>query len=150
MKKKWLIVSTGFALFSMFFGSGNLVFPITVGQLSEGQYLLAALGILITGVIVPFLGVLGMMMYEGNISVFFRFLGKTGIFWFSFFALALMGPFGVFARCLTVVHGAVQFLAPTASLLMTSIVLCITVYLLTVNKTKIISVLGIWLTPALH
>jgi branched-chain amino acid:cation transporter, LIVCS family len=149
MKKNWLVVGTGFALFSMFFGSGNLVFPIAVGQLSEGKYLLAALGILLTGVIVPFLGVLGMMMHEGNISIFFRFLGKTGIFWFSFFALALMGPFGVFARCLTVVHGAVQLLAPNASLLVTSIVLCITVYLLTVNKTKIISILGIWLTPAL-
>jgi LIVCS family branched-chain amino acid:cation transporter len=149
MKKNWLIVSTGFALFSMFFGSGNLVFPITVGQLSEGKYLLASLGILLTGVIVPFLGVLGMMMHEGNISIFFRFLGKTGIFWFSFLALALMGPFGVFARCLTVAHGAVQLLVPSASLLITSTVLCITVYLLTVNKTKIISVLGIWLTPAL-
>ncbi|MBA2728840.1 MAG: branched-chain amino acid transport system II carrier protein, partial [Parachlamydiaceae bacterium] len=37
--------TTGFALFSMFFGSGNLVFPITVGQESQGHYLLAALGI---------------------------------------------------------------------------------------------------------
>ncbi len=149
MKKNWLIVGTGFALFSMFFGSGNLVFPIAVGQLSEGKYLLAALGILLTGVVVPFLGVLGMMMYQGSIQSFFRFFGKIGIFWFSFLALALMGPFGVFARCLTVAHGAIQLILPQASLLITSIVLCFIVYLLTVNKTKIISVLGIWLTPVL-
>ena len=60
-----------------------------------------------------------------------------------------MGPFGVLARCLTVVHGAVQLLVPSASLLITSIVLSIAVYLFTVNKSKIISILGIWLTPAL-
>jgi LIVCS family branched-chain amino acid:cation transporter len=149
MKKNWLIVTTGFALFAMFFGSGNLVFPIAVGQLSEGRYLLAALGILITGVMVPFLGVLGMMMYQGDIQRFFRFFGKTGIFWFSFLALALMGPFGVLARCLTVAHGAVQLILPSSSLLITSLAISVIVYLLTVNKTKIVSVLGIWLTPLL-
>lgn len=98
MKNKWFVVSTGFALFSMFFGSGNLVFPITVDQESEGHYLLAALGILFTGVVVPFLGVLGMMLYKGDIYSFFSCFGKKGTFLFSFLALALMGPFGVHFR----------------------------------------------------
>lgn len=149
MKTKWLVTSTGFALFSMFFGSGNLVFPIAVGKLSGGEYLLAALGILLTGVAVPFLGVLGMMMYKGEMPKFFRFLGKKGLFWFSFLALALMGPFGVLARCLTVAHGAIQLLIPQSTLLMTSLVLALAVFLLTLNKSRIISVLGVWLTPAL-
>lgn len=90
MKNKLLVVSTGFALFSMFFGSGNLVFPITVGLESEGHYLLAALGILFTGVVVPFLGVLGMMLYKGDIYSFFNCFGRKGTFIFSFLALALM------------------------------------------------------------
>ena len=89
MKDKWLIVGTGFALFSMFFGSGNLVFPITVGQESEGHYLLAAFGILFTGVAVPFLGVLGMMLYKGDIYSFFNCFDKKGTFLFSFLALSL-------------------------------------------------------------
>lgn len=149
MKKTWLVVSTGFALFAMFFGSGNLVFPIAVGQESNGHYLLAALGILLTGVAVPFLGVLGMMLYKGDISSFFSCFGRVGTFWFSLFALALMGPFGVLARCLTVMHGALQLLASNVSLPLTSLVLCAIIFLLAVNKNRIVPVLGSMLTPFL-
>lgn len=149
MKNIGLVMGTGFALFAMFFGSGNLVFPITVGQESEGHYLLAALGILSTGVVVPFLGVLGMMLYQGNLGEFFSCFGKKGTFLFSFFALALMGPFGVLARCLTVAHGALLLLIPKASLPLTSLALCLVIYLLTVNKNKIVETLGTILTPFL-
>lgn len=149
MKDKWLIVGTGFALFSMFFGSGNLVFPITVGQESEGHYLLAAFGILFTGVAVPFLGVLGMMLYKGDIYSFFNCFDKKGTFLFSFLALALMGPFGVLARCLTVAHGALLLLLPNASLPLTSLLMCLVIYFLTVNKNKIVTTLGTVLTPFL-
>lgn len=149
MKKNWLILSTGFALFSMFFGSGNLVFPIAVGQESEGHYLLASLGILLTGVVVPFLGVFGMMLYDGQISKFFSCFGKAGTFWFSLFALALMGPFGVLARCLTVAHGALHLLFPNVPLSAASFGMCAVIYLLTLNKSKIVNILGTYLTPFL-
>jgi len=149
MKYRWLAASTGFALFSMFFGSGNLVFPISVGQQSDGHYLLASLGILMTGVIVPFFGVFGMILYRGDIKSFFSCFGSKGTFWFSFLALALMGPFGVLARCLTVAHGAFQLLFPSISLPITSAVLCLIIYTLAVKKNKIVPILGTILTPLL-
>lgn len=149
MKNYLLVLSTGFALFSMFFGSGNLVFPIAVGQESHGHYLVSSMGILLTGVVVPFLGVFGMLLYRGEISSFFGCLGKTGTFLFSLFALSIMGPFGVLARCLTVAHGALQLLFPGVSLVATSFLLCSTIYLLTVNKHKIVTIVGPILTPFL-
>ena len=149
MKDKWLFISTGFALFSMFFGSGNLVFPITVGQESGGHYLLASLGIILTGVIVPFLGVLGVLLYKGDLYDFFSCFGKKGTFVFSFLALALMGPFGVLARCLTVAHGALLLLLPEASLPLTSFLLCALIYLLTMHQNTIVTTLGSRLTPFL-
>jgi branched-chain amino acid:cation transporter, LIVCS family len=149
MKKNAIVISTGFALFSMFFGSGNLVFPIVVGQQSEGHYLLAALGILLTGVLVPFLGVLGMMLYNGSTQGFFHNFGKIGTFIFSLCALALMGPFGVLARCLTVAHGALQLIIPGVPLALTSFLICVAIYFLTVNKNKIVPALGVILTPLL-
>jgi LIVCS family branched-chain amino acid:cation transporter len=133
----------------MFFGSGNLVFPITVGQESEGHYLLASLGILLTGVVVPFLGVLGMILYKGNIYSFFNCFGKRGTFLFSFLALALMGPFGVLARCLTVAHGALLLLLPNASLFLSSLFMCIVIYFMAINKSKIVTTLGTVLTSFL-
>ncbi|MBS0627079.1 MAG: branched-chain amino acid transport system II carrier protein [Verrucomicrobia bacterium] len=149
MNKKLLIFSTGFALFSMFFGSGNLVFPITVGQQSGGHFLLAALGILLTGVVVPLLGVLGMMLYNGSIKNFFSSFGSIGTFAFSFASLALMGPFGVLARCFTVAHGAIESLVPNLPLYVTSLVFCLFIYLMTVKKNTIIPTLGTILTPLL-
>lgn len=149
MNKFWLVLSTGFALFSMFFGSGNLVYPIAVGQESQGHYVTATLGFLLTGVLVPFLGIYGMMLYKGDLASFFSCFTKKGTFIFSLCALALMGPFGVLARCLTVAHGALQLIFPHSSLILSSLVLCTTVYLLTVNKNKIVPVLGSYLTPFL-
>lgn len=149
MKKKWLVMSTGFALFSMFFGSGNLVFPITVGKESAGHYAFSALGIILTGVVVPFLGVFGMMLYKGSLQNFFSFFGKKGTFLFSFLALALMGPFGVLARCLTVAHGALMLVFPSVSLPVTSALLCLAIYLLVVNKNRVLTLLGMVLTPFL-
>lgn len=149
MKKNWVILSIGFALFSMFFGSGNLVFPILVGQESGGHTFLASLGIFLTGVLVPFLGVFGMMLYEGDIQSFFSFFGRKGTFWFSLCSLALMGPFGVLARCLTVAHGAWQHLFPQAALIPTSLTLCFLIFFLALNKNRIIKVLGTYLTPFL-
>jgi|688.fasta_scaffold16775_2 LIVCS family branched-chain amino acid:cation transporter len=148
-KKLFVVGSTGFALFSMFFGSGNLVFPLAVGLESEGHYFLASLGILCTCVIFPLLGMYGMMLYQGNVEEFFGCLGKKGAFLFSFLALALMGPFGVLARCLTVIHGALLFILPTASLTTTSLAMCLIIYLLAANKNRIVPLLGTILTPFL-
>lgn len=149
MKTKWLVVSIGFALFAMFFGSGNLVFPIAVGQESQGHYVLASLGILLTGVVVPFLGVFGMMLFKGDLNRFFECFGRKGTFIFALCALALMGPFGVLARCLTVMHGALLLLFPDISLPLTSLVICGVIFLLTINKTQIVTILGSMLTPFL-
>jgi len=149
MKKSWLVLSTGFALFSMFFGSGNLVFPIAVGTECGGHYLLAGLGILLTGVVVPFLGVFGMLLYKGDLNKFFSYFGKPGIFFFSLICLSIMGPFGVLARCLTVAHGAISLIIPSAPLIWTSLYLCIVIFLLSINKSRILSTLGIFLTPFL-
>lgn len=149
MKNKALIIATGFALFSMFFGSGNLVFPITVGRESEGHYLLASFGILFTGVIVPFLGTLGIALYGGSLTQFFSPFGKKGTFAFSLFALSLLGPFGVVARCLTVAHGSLLPLFPEASLKITSLILCGVIFIFTINRGKIIDTLGKYLTPLL-
>ncbi|MES2273816.1 MAG: branched-chain amino acid transport system II carrier protein [Chlamydiota bacterium] len=149
MKIKALILSTGLAMFSMFFGSGNLVFPLMVGQTSEGHFCLATIGILLTGVLVPFLGILAMLLFNGNSNDFFSRLGKPATFWFPLIALSLMGPFGVLARCITVAHGAFRLLMPESSLWFFSIVACAVIFVLTIRKNKIVPVLGSVLTPFL-
>lgn len=136
-------------MFSMFFGSGNLVFPLIVGQASGGHFGLASLGIILTGVLVPFLGILAMFLFNGSAGDFFGRLGKPAKFWFPLIALSLMGPFGVLARCITVAHGAYCLLFPSTPLWLFSLVSCVVIFLLTVRKNRIVPLLGTFLTPVL-
>jgi LIVCS family branched-chain amino acid:cation transporter len=149
MNKNGLIISTGFALFSMFFGAGNLVFPIQLGQETAGNHIMAASGIMLTGVIVPFLGVFAMLLYGGSLTEFFGYFGRRGTFLFSLVGLGLLGPFGVVARCLTVSHGALALIFHSITLPLSSFLLCCIIFLLSINKNRIISLLGTILTPFL-
>lgn len=133
----------------MFFGSGNLVFPLVVGKMSKGHFGLGALGILLTGVFVPFLGVLAMLLFNGCTKTFFGRLGKPATFFFPLIALSLMGPFGVLARCLTVACGAFKLMVPDTPLWVFSIASCAIIFLLTVRKSRIVPLLGLILTPIL-
>ena len=149
MKAKSLVLSTGLAMFSMFFGSGNLVFPLVVGQLSEGHYWLAAFGIILTGVLVPFLGTLAILLFNGDQNAFFGRLGRLAAFLIPLVCLSIMGPFGVLARCITVAHGTFHLLFPNVSLWTFSGVSCLILFLLTIRKSRLISLLGSILTPLL-
>lgn len=149
MKTKTPVLATGLAMFSMFFGSGNLVFPLLVGQFSDGHTIFSSIGILLTGVLVPFLGILAMLLFNGDTNQFFSRLGKPATFWFSLFALAIMGPFGVLARCITVAHGAYRLLFPGTPLWLFSLAACTLLFLLTIRKNRIVPMLGSILTPLL-
>ncbi len=149
MKTNTAVFSTGLAMFAMFFGSGNLVFPLLVGQMSEGHTVLSAIGILLTGVLVPFLGILAMLLFDGDTGKLFSRLGKPATFWFSLFALAIMGPFGVLARCITVAHGSYKLLFPMTPLWAFSLCACLILFLLTIRKNRIVPLLGSILTPLL-
>ena len=51
------ICITGFAMFAIFFGSGNLIFPPQVGLLSGQHVLWAIAGLAFTGILFPLMAV---------------------------------------------------------------------------------------------
>ncbi len=55
-KKDYLVVSS--LLFGLFFGAGNLIFPIHLGQLAGSHWGWATVGFLLTAVLLPLLSVL--------------------------------------------------------------------------------------------
>ncbi|WP_353066059.1 branched-chain amino acid transport system II carrier protein [Arcanobacterium hippocoleae] len=50
------ILVIGFALFAMFFGAGNLIFPVMVGADSGSNVIPVTIGLLLTSVVLPVLG----------------------------------------------------------------------------------------------
>lgn len=58
MYKKKDVIITGFALFAMLFGAGNLIFPPMVGFINGNEWSLATLGFILTGAGFPLLAYL--------------------------------------------------------------------------------------------
>ena len=53
-------------LFGLFFGAGNLIFPVHMGQEAGSAIFLANLGFLLTGIGLPFLGVIAIGISKSN------------------------------------------------------------------------------------
>lgn len=141
------ILTAGFAMFSMFFGSGNLIFPLLIGYHTTTQFPMGLLGLFITAVLIPFLGVLGMVLYAGDRTAYFSRLGKIPAYLLILSMLALMGPFGVVPRCLTVAYGSLQPLFPELSLRLFGAAFCLLLLGCTWHRNNIVHVIGVWLTP---
>ena len=52
------VVVTGLALFAMFFGAGNLIFPVMIGVQSGVEQVPATIGFMLTGVLLPMAGMI--------------------------------------------------------------------------------------------
>lgn len=90
-------------LFGMFFGAGNLIFPVSMGQQAGANVGLACLGFLITGVGLPLLGVAALGI--SRCSGLYELASKPGRPYGMFFTCLLyltIGPFFAIPRCATV------------------------------------------------
>lgn len=143
------IWAAGLAMFAMFFGSGNLVFPIFLGTQVQSQTWIATLGLMITAIMVPFSGILCMILYQGDYQKYFRLLGKIPSLLVCTSIIALIGPFGVLPRCLTIAHATVKIYYPDFPLILFSTLACMLIFFATMNKGRFISLLGYFLTPLL-
>lgn len=137
----------GFAMFSMFFGSGNLVFPLLLGTQTLDQYPAAMAGFFVTAVIVPFLGLLAMIVFDGQREKFFNSIGRIPGFLLTFAMLALIGPFGVVPRCITVAYGGLKLIYPELSFALFSAIFTIIVAALIWKPNRIVNIIGVFLTP---
>lgn len=141
------VLTAGFALFSMFFGSGNLVFPFVLGREVTGAFPIAILGFIFTAVFMPVLGFLGVTLSQGSPGIFFNKLGKTGTFLFILLCLSLMGPFGVMPRCVGLSYGGFAMNFPDVPLWVFSLGFCTLAGILIWQPNKVVPIIGIFLTP---
>lgn len=141
------IVSVGLAMFAMFFGSGNLVFPLVLGRQVGDQAWYAMIGFFLTAAVVPIIGVIATVLYDGDYK---RFLGRMGALpgaLIAMLCLALIGPFGIIPRCITVAYASTKWYMPNVSLFMFSILTSIILALCTLRPTRVIELLGRFLGP---
>ncbi len=141
------VITTGFALFAMFFGAGNLIFPILIGKSvgANAWYAIAGLGI--TAVLVPFLGLAAMVLFKGNAAAFFGRLGKIPGFMLFLLLQLILGPFGVIPRLMTLMHAAAKSYLGDISLAGFSVVACLVIFACSFKREYLIPLIGRILTP---
>lgn len=144
-----LIAIYGFTIFAMFFGSGNLVFPLEVGYNAHSSWLYSFLGFFLTGIILPFLGLFVIKLHKGNYYNFFNEAGSIAKYLIPLVTLSLLGSFGVVPRCITVAHGGIAYIYPEISLWFFALIFCITSFILCLNDHLVVKILGKWLSPIL-
>jgi len=140
------LISAGLAMFCMFFGAGNIVYPLAIGQYAQDKNIFALLGMLITAVCIPFLGVIAMILFDGNHIGFFGRLGKIPSFIIIGVIMALLGPFGAIPRCIALSYSTVS---TYISLPLFSALSCLFIFVFTIKRSSVVDVLGYFFTPFL-
>ena len=99
IKQRILVAGT---LFGMFFGAGNLIFPVHLGQLAGHNVIPAMAGFIITAVGIPILGVaaIGNTHSDGLQSLANK-VGKGYGYFFTCLLYLTIGPFFAIPRCAT-------------------------------------------------
>jgi LIVCS family branched-chain amino acid:cation transporter len=143
------IFTTGFALFSMFFGAGNLVFPLIIGKSTGGNWGYAVLGLSITAIIIPFLGLAGMIFFQADCRKFLNRIGAVPGFLLLLLLQLILGPVGVIPRLFTLMHAILAPYLSNMSLPIFCLIGGLAVYLCSFKKQNLIALLGVILTPIL-
>ncbi|MEH7741575.1 branched-chain amino acid transport system II carrier protein [Bacillus subtilis] len=147
------IIIIGLMSFALFFGAGNLIFPPMLGQMAGKNVWIANAGFLVTGVGLPLLAITA-FVFSGkqNLqSLASRVHPVFGIVFTTILYLAI-GPFFAIPRSGNVSFeiGVKPFLSNDAgpvSLIIFTILFFGLACLLSLNPTKIIDVVGKFLTP---
>lgn len=139
----------GLALFSMFFGSGNLIYPLFVGQLAGEHYLSAIAGFLLAAVAIPFCGVLAMVVFKGSYTHFFSCLGKKGGLALTTILLTVWIPLGSAPRCIALAYASIASNISLPPLWIFSIFYSLLVFVVICKKSRVLDFLGYILTPML-
>lgn len=152
MSKKNIMFS-GFMLFSLFFGAGNLIFPPLLGLESGTSFMPAIIGFLITGVLLPFMAIMAIALSEnGLISIGNRVHKLFGLVFAIIIYMSIGALYGI-PRASNVAYELGFRQVVTADnwfvLLIFSLVFFGITYFISYNPKKIVDRIGQVLTPIL-
>lgn len=149
LKSRLHVCIVGMAIFSMFFGGGNLTYPLWIGA-TTSSVSLSSLGFLVSGVLLPFYGIVISLYFKGDYERYLNVWGKTLGSLLVFSLLLFWIPLGSGPRCNQLAYGA--FSVQTGLEMpfwIYSALYSLLVYALTYRKRRIIEILGKVITPLL-
>ncbi|MBM7549661.1 branched-chain amino acid transport system II carrier protein [Peptoniphilus gorbachii] len=141
----------GFALFAMFFGAGNLIFPPYLGLISGPQWWVGFLGFTITDAGLGLLAIIALSKYDGNLNVLASRVNKTFAIIISTAIILCIGPFLATPRTAATTYeiGILPIFGESVNRYLFSVVFFIIACLLSIRPSKVVDIVGKFLTPSL-
>lgn len=142
----------GSLLFGLFFGAGNLIFPLELGQRSGANITLVTIGFLLSAVSLPILAVVATAASDSE-SLFdlSKAAGKKFAYFFTTLLYLTIGPGFAIPRTATTTYevifeGSQRFYNPTG-LFIFSLVFFSLVLFFSIKKASLIDTIGKFMTP---
>lgn len=146
-------VLIGSLLFGLFFGAGNLIFPVQMGQLAGNNTPLATVGFLVTGVGLPILGIIASSLSQSeNVLHMATPISKPYAIFFTCALYLTIGPLFAIPRTATVAFevGMRPFVAKEQlqfGLLIFSLIFFVLTLYFSLRPGRILDWVGKYLTP---
>ena len=146
MNKTKETLITGFALFSLFFGAGNLLLPPLLGYNAGENWFWVTIGFMITAVVIPIIGILAHAKLQGTLYDFGKKVSPTFSLIYCIIvyiiSIAIPSP-----RTASATHEIAIHPFFGTSPLLTSCVYFSLVLVFVLNRSKILNLIGKYLTP---
>ncbi|MGO1372389.1 MAG: branched-chain amino acid transport system II carrier protein [Senegalia sp. (in: firmicutes)] len=140
----------GLALFAMFFGAGNLIFPPSIGISAGDDWISAMLGFFLTGIGMPLLGIIAITKAGGTLENFASKISSNFGKIFGIIIIVILGPLlGVPRTGATTYEMGISPIFENVSPILVSIIFFSLTLFLTIKPTGIIDRIGKLLTPIL-
>ncbi len=151
MKKKQKdILVIGFALFAMFFGAGNLIFPPYLGVLSGTSWTVGFTGFIIADVGLALLAILASAKCDGDINRVIVRSGKRLSLVLATAIMVCLGPLLAIPRTgATTFEMGMQPIFNGFNPVVFSILFFGLTLVLTIKPSKVVDIIGQYLTPVL-
>ena len=146
-KDKWIV---GLALFSMFFGAGNVIFPPYLGMTAASMWVPAFICYYIADIGLAMLAILAMLKCDSDIEGITCRIGRIPAVLLSTLVVLCVGPMLAIPRtAATTFEIGVSPIFPGVNPLVASIAFFVLIWVLCVKEASVVDIVGKFLTPAL-
>ena len=144
------IIIIGFALFAMFFGAGNLIFPPFLGHAIGSKFAIGIIGFICTGVGLPLLAILATTKGDGTFETMASKIGPKFAVIFAVLLFIVIGPMLAIPRtAATTYELTINPILPSMSSFTWMIIYFGINLFFVLKESSIIDTIGKYLTPAL-
>jgi len=146
MNKTKELLITSFAMFSLFFGAGNLLLPPLLGYQAGENWFWVTFGFIITAVVIPIIGIYAHAKLQGTLYDFGKKVSPAFSYVYCvliyFIVVAIPSP-----RTAAATHEIAIHPNFGSSPLLTSSIYFALVLVFVLNRSKVLNVIGKYLTP---